>query len=647
MNFRRPWRHRLMGTTLAIAALAVTPAFATPTWTPPQNVSLPVVPATVPANAQVAIDGAGNATAVWTELSPTDSVVNTSTRLTGSATWSLPETLSTTGGTADPVPQIAVNAAGAVVAVWVRFDGEDSVVQSRGKSTAASAWSASQDLSTSVPDPAIMVVDEGEAQGPRVTINGNGAAVATWWRNDAANAIIQASRLSGGAWSSPANVSATGRDGSQSHVGIDGAGNATSVWVDFDGVHWTTQWSRLAAASTTWAIPQALSGLGEDIANPQIAVNAAGDATVVWVKFGLHDQVQSASRSFAGPTWSAVETLTAPGGQAADPQVSIDASGTAIAVWSETAAFSIVQSRRRTSGTWSATAPLSAPDNDAFTPVIAVNEAGAASAVWVTGQNVIQSSTITVASPTWSAPTDRSSVNDICDRPSVAMSAGGSAVSAWTTDNGVDVLTQASLFDVTPPSIITMNVPVSAETGKPVAMSATIADNGSGLGPTSWDFGDGTHATAGPSTTHTYTTPGTFTITLTPVNSFGGTATQQRQIAITPVPLLPPLPTPPAVATVTLSNVSGSCVKRPRRVCRARVAFRLDTPATVTLTVRKANGRLVGKFTRSAHAGANVMLLPARIGRTKITRGKYRVAIRATIPTDLSGSVTTKVITVR
>jgi hypothetical protein len=41
------------------------------------------------------------------------------------------------------------------------------------------------------------------------------------------------------------------------------------------------------------------------------------------------------------------------------------------------------------------------------------------------------------------------------------------------------------------------------------------------------------------------------------------------------------------------------------------------------------------------------MLLPARIGRTKITRGKYRVAIRATIPTDLSNAVTTKVITVR
>jgi PKD repeat protein len=636
-----------MGTTLAVAALTVTPALAAPVWTPPQNLSLPVVPATVPTNAQVAIDAAGNATAIWTELSATDSVVNTATHLAGSATWSPPETLSTTGSTADPVPQIAVNATGAAVAVWVRFDGEDSVVQSRRKSTAAGTWSAPQDLSTSVPDPAIMVVDEGEAQGPQVAINSSGAAVATWWRNDAANAIIQASRLSGVTWSGPVDVSAGGRDGLQSQVGIDGAGNATSVWVDFDGVHWRTEWSRLPAASSTWAIPQVLSTLGDDIANPQVAVNTAGDATAVWVKFGPHDQVQSASRSFAGATWSAVETLTAPDGDAADPQVSIDANGTAIAVWSETTAFSIIQSRRRASGTWSATASLSAPDNDAFAPVIAVNEAGAASAAWVTGQNVIQSSTIAVASPTWSAPTDRSLGNANCDRPSVAMNAGGSAVSAWTTDSGTDVVTQASLFDVTPPSIITMDVPATGQAGTPVAMAATIADNGSGLGPTSWDFGDGTRATAGPATTHTYTAPGTFTITLTPVNSFGGTATQQRQITIAPVPPPPPPPAPRAVATVTLSNVSGSCVKRPKRTCQARVAFRLDTPATVTLTLRKAGGKLVGRFTRSARAGANVMLLPARIGRTKITRGKYRVAIRATIPTDLSNAVTTKVITVR
>lgn len=645
MNFPRPSRHRLIGSTLAIAALTVTQAVAAPIWTPPQNLSVPVVPATVPTNAHVAIDGAGNATAIWTELSPTDSVVNTATRLTGSATWSPPETLSTTGGTADPVPQIAVSAVGAVVAVWVRFDGEDNVVQSRRKATPASAWSAPQDLSTSVPDLPIMVVDEGESQGPQVAINGSGVAVATWWRNDASNAIIQASRLSGATWSSPANVSAIGRDGSQSHVGIDGAGNATSVWVDYDGVHWTAQWSRLPTASTTWATPQALSGLGQDIANPQVAVNAAGDATAVWVKFGLHDQVQS--ESFAGSTWSAIETLTPPGANAADPQVSIDASGTATAVWSETAAFSIVQSGRRTSGTWSATASLSALDNDAFTPDIAVNEAGAASAVWVTGQNVIQSSTIAATSPTWSAPSDRSSPNANCDRPSVAINADGSAVAAWTTGNGVDVLTQASLFDVTPPSIVTLNVPVTAQTGTPVAMSATITDNGSGLGPTSWDFGDGTQATAGLTTTHTYGTPGTFTVTLTPVNSFGGTATRQRQITITPVPAQAPLPTPLIAATATLSNVSGSCVKRHKRVCQTRVAFRLDIPASVTLTVRKANGKLLGTLTRSARAGANVMLLPAKIGTTKIIRGKYRVAIQATIPTAVSDAITTKVITVK
>ena len=67
----------------------------------------------------------------------------------------------------------------------------------------------------------------------------------------------------------------------------------------------------------------------------------------------------------------------------------------------------------------------------------------------------------------------------------------------------------------------------------------------------------------------------------------------------------------------------------------------------MTLTIRKANGKLVGKVTRRARAGANVILLPAKIGGTKITRGKYRVTIQATIPTDLSDAVTIKGIAVK
>lgn len=646
MKRRRPSRSRRIGATLVFAALAVTPGLAAAGWTPPQDVSLPVVPATVPTNAQVAVDGAGNATAVWTELTPTDSFVNTATRVSGSATWSTPETLSTTGSTVDPMPQIAVNAAGAVVGVWTHFNGQDQVVQSRSKTAAAGSWSAAQDLSTSVPDPVILVFDEGEARSPQIGIAGNGTAVATWVRNNAANAIVQASRLSGGTWGSPADVSATGSDGDQSRIGVDATGNATAVWVDSIGGHRTIRSSRLPTASNTWSAPQSVSELSADTSNPQLAVNPGGDATTVWVTVGLRRQVQSASRSSAGATWTSVDTLTPPDAVAADPQVGIDAGGSATAVWSQiVGGNALVQSRRRTSGTWSATASLSAAGSDALTPDLAVNGAGAASAVWVTGQNVVQSSTIAVASPTWSAPTPRSLANANCDRPSVAMNAAGRAVAVWTTDSGIGGLTQASLFDVTPPSIIAMNVPARGETGTPVAMSATVADNGSGLGPTSWDFGDGTRATARDTTAHTYANPGTFTVTLTPVNSFGGSATQQRQIAITQSVAAPA----GAIhgAKVKLSKVSGSCVRRPRRICQARVAFRLNIRATVTLTIRTSKGKVIGTITRRGRAGANVVLIPAKIGARAITAGRYRVTIRAKIPTAVSKVRATGPITVR
>ena len=40
-------------------------------------------------------------------------------------------------------------------------------------------------------------------------------------------------------------------------------------------------------------------------------------------------------------------------------------------------------------------------------------------------------------------------------------------------------------------------------------------------------------------------------------------------------------------------------------------------------------------------------MLPAKIGRTTIARGKYRMTIQATIPTDLSDAVMIKGIAVK
>jgi PKD domain len=643
MKLRRIGRRRLIGTTLALSALAAVPAFAGPGWTPSQDLS---ALGAVPSNAKVAVDGAGNATAIWTEAGGTDTTVVTATRPVGSTTWTSPETLATTPNLVDPVPALSANDAGALVAVWLRSDGVDAVVEARSKTSFGSSWSASHDLSTSVTDlvPA-NPVDEGEAQGPNVAVSADGTAVATWERFDAANSIIQASRLTAGIWSSAADLSATGRDSFSSQVGVDGNGNATAIWIDFDGAVGVTHTADLSKASSSWTASTPISGTA-DTAFPQVAVNATGAAIAVWVNFNFPNTVESASRP-AGGSWSNPEPLTSNDSDATTPVVAIDAAGTATAAWvKDVNGTTRIQVGRRIVGVWSATDTLSPDTDNADGPRIAVTPSGEATVVWVTASGLIQSAHRTSAGPSWSPPTDRSAALAQADRPAIAVNDSGNAAAIWTTSTG-DTRTQAALFDVTAPAAGTITVPASGQAGTLVPMSATPpTDNWSGAGETTWNFGDGATA-VGATASHIYTSGGQFTVTVTQTDGVGNATTQTRTVSIsapvvvTPLVVTPPVVTPPA-AKLTITNVAGSCLKRPKKVCQARVAFKLDAAAKVTLTIRR-NGKVIGTITRSGRVGPQVVMLPARVGGKAITAGTYKIAISAVSTTAGTATGSAKV----
>lgn len=646
MKLRRIGRRRLIGTTLALSALAAVPAFAGPGWTAAQDLS-PL--GALPSNAKVAVDGAGNATAIWSEAGVTDTTVLSATRPAGSTVWTSPETLATTPNAVDPVPALSANDAGALVAVWLRSDGTDAVVQSRNKTSFASPWSAGVDLSTSVADPVVAgPVDEGEAQGPRVAISADGTAVATWERFDAANSIIQASRLASGTWSPPADLSALGRDSFSSQAAIDGGGNATAIWIDFDGAVGITQVADLSKASSGWTAATPISGTA-DTAFPQIAVNATGAATAVWVNFGFPNTVESASRP-SGGSWSSPEPLTVNDSDATTPVVAVDTSGTATVAWvKDISGTTQVQARRRLAGIWSATETLSPSTDNADAPQIAGTPSGDATVVWVTGSSIIQSAHRPAAGPTWSAATDRSDVLKPADRPTVAINASGNAAAVWTTITG-DTRTQAALFDAIAPTAGTITVPATGQAGTSISMSATPpTDNWSGAGATTWNFGDGATGT-GDATAHTYSRGGTFTVTVTQADGVGNVTTQTRTISISAPPVVtPPVVTPPVVTppvALTLSNVAGSCLARPKKTCHARVAFKLNAPAQVTLTIRRG-GKVVGTITRAGKVGPQVIMIPAKVGGTKLRPGKYTITIKAVNPTAGSVKATTKVVTVK
>lgn len=117
---------------------------------------------------------------------------------------------------------------------------------------------------------------------------------------------------------------------------MDPAGNAIVVWEFVDGVS-SLAAARFAAATGSWSA--AVSIETDTVGNTQqasIAMDAAGNALVVWRSSdGVMTNVWS-NRYAAGQGWGSAALIEAVNsGDANSPQVAARANGDAVAVWSQ------------------------------------------------------------------------------------------------------------------------------------------------------------------------------------------------------------------------------------------------------------------------------------------------------------------------
>jgi len=119
-------------------------------------------------------------------------------------------------------------------------------------------------------------------------------------------------------------------------VAADANGNATVVWAQFDGTR-NNIWSNRYTASVGWGAAELmeLDDAG-DALDPQVAVDANGNAMAVWHQSdGTRNNIWS-NRYTAGAGWGAAELIeTDNADHAVDPQVAVDPSGRATAVWQQ------------------------------------------------------------------------------------------------------------------------------------------------------------------------------------------------------------------------------------------------------------------------------------------------------------------------
>lgn len=338
-------------------------------------------------NPEVTVDFAGVVTAVW-ENNGSTTEIWTSSLQPGGTSWLAPTELSDPNSLNSGDPAVTVDPTGVVTAVWTGFDGTANLVQSRSRQPGGT-WSSAATVSSAGVD----------TRAPAVIADSTGALTAVWIAED--EIVMSSSRAPGGTWPSAVPVSDASLAGDVDGVeppklAVDSTGVVTAVWsIDYDDGNGMVTQSRFLPRGGTWSSPETLSTLGRNSLSAEVVVDSAGTVTAVWSGHdGTSYLIQSRSRP-PGGTWSTPVTLSTLGQRSSFAQMTVDSTGLVIAVWQNSDSLQIQSSVHPRGGVWSSSENVSDSQNlgIASRPQVVVDSTGLATAVWVQG-GFVESSTL-------------------------------------------------------------------------------------------------------------------------------------------------------------------------------------------------------------------------------------------------------------
>jgi len=397
---------------------------------------------------QVAFDPSGNAIAVWHQSDGAGNRIWTNRYIIGSG-WGTASMIDTEN-TGAKNPQVDVNASGNAFAVWEQYDGSHwniwanrYVAESRG---VAGSWGTATQIESNV----------GDANFPQVTIDRYGHAIAVWQQHDGSRYNIWASRYFnwGGGWGT-AEIIEYSNAGSALHpqVAIDASGNAFVVWKQQDGSSQNVWSNRFFDTFNGWGGGWGTAMLletSDGVADmPQVAVNASGNAIAVWSQSGSI----WARRYTDGLGWRDATLIEVGSVNVISPQVAINASGNAIAVWQQHyGSRSDIWAKHYSpgylgiGGSWDTAVLIDNSEGPAWgSPQVAIDASGNAIAVWgqanAMGYDGVQNiwSNRYVAGSGWGTAelieTDDTGYDGASD-PQVAIDFRGNATAVWWQHEG-------------------------------------------------------------------------------------------------------------------------------------------------------------------------------------------------------------------
>lgn len=220
-------------------------------------------------------------------------------------------------------------------------------------------------------------------------------------------------------WGAGVTLSTSGVDASDPQIVMDANGNATAAWVENGLVKASYQ-----PVGMSFGLVQTLSGSGSS--SPRLGVDGSGNVTAVWLD---STGIVTASVLPFGGSWGAATAVSAAG--AVTPKIVVDATGNVIAVWGRSG-FIETSTKPILTGLWSVPFNFSTSSN-ADNPDLAISSNGTAIIVWhrvASGQDQILSSNAVIGG-TWGSPLTIIAGTFHNNYPKVALDPSGNALVAW------------------------------------------------------------------------------------------------------------------------------------------------------------------------------------------------------------------------
>jgi len=332
----------------------------------------------------IAVDETGNAHAVWFDKKPSAVGIYYSYRLPN-GTWQQSQKIDDNIPAAADVPWLDIDNSNNIYAVWTDSrEGNYEIYFS--KKLSGGNWE---------PNVKVNDVNSYWVDCPHIAVDNNGNAYAIWYDINLYDWIwnIRSSYLpAGGVWSPSEQVNDIDDSGSHDDwypigpsIAVDNNTNAYAVWNDAR-IGTPANFS-MKPFGGSWSSNTSINDYGE-VYNPSIVVDKDGNSYAVWQDYRSGNSHIYFSFRPAGGTWLPSERVDdAPEtSYASDPQISIDNSGNASVIWSDsrTGFSKIYLSSKALGGNWQPSIRVddSPKACSAYYPMVARDDLGNMFATW-------------------------------------------------------------------------------------------------------------------------------------------------------------------------------------------------------------------------------------------------------------------------